>query len=70
MIVTETITINDKQYVHTYSDSGLMIRGGSPDGDYCEAYDPAEFGRTYVETDIPVEVDNEELLNVLVGVEE
>ena len=53
MIVTEQITINDRQFTKTYSDSGYMIeRDGAQ---YSEAIDPAEFGRTYTETDIPIE---------------
>lgn len=43
--------------VHTYSDKGVKIHGGFPEGDYDEAYDPADLGRTYTETDIPVEDD-------------
>lgn len=58
MIKTETITINDKQFIRTYSDAGMMIHGGMPEADYSEAVDPAEFGRTYIETDIFIE--NEE----------
>ena len=53
MIVTEQLTINDRQFTKTYSDSGYMIeRDGAQ---YSEAIDPAEFGRTYTETDIPIE---------------
>lgn len=54
MIKTETVTIGEKQFIRTYSDKGMMIHGGSPEGDYSEAYDPAEFNRTYIETNIPV----------------
>ena len=53
MIITEQITINNRQFTKTYSDSGYMIeRDGAQ---YSEAIDPAEFGRTYTETDIPIE---------------
>ena len=53
MIVTEQLTINDKQFTKTYSDSGYMVeRDGAQ---YSEAIDPAEFCRTYTETDIPIE---------------
>jgi hypothetical protein len=53
MIVTEQITINDRRFTKTYSDSGFMVeRDGAQ---YSEAIDPAEFGRTYTETDIPIE---------------
>ena len=55
MIKTETVTIGEKQFIRTYSDKGMMIHGGSPEGDYSEAYDPTEFNRTYTETNIPIE---------------
>ena len=70
MIKTETITINDQQFIRTYSDAGFMIHGGVPEGDYDEAVDPAEFGRVYTETDIPIEYDEaeaEEIVNILTG---
>lgn len=72
MIRTETVLIGDKQFTRTYSDRGMMIHGGMPEADYSEALDPAELGRTYTETDIPIEGDTtaEELLNILTGVSE
>lgn len=56
--------------VHTWSDSGMKIHGGVPEADYDEAYDPIDAGRTYTETNIPIEQDEptaEELLNILTG---
>lgn len=69
MVQTEQITIGTKQFVRTYSDAGFLIHGGSPEGDYAEAIDPAELGRTYTETDIPAEEDAEaqEILDILLG---
>lgn len=53
MIVKENIEISGKSFVKQYSDSGYMVeRDGAQ---YSEAIDPAEFGRTYTETDIPIE---------------
>ena len=53
MIKTEQLTINNKQFTKSYSDSGFMIeRDGVR---YGEAIDPSEYGRTYTETDIPIE---------------
>ena len=53
MIVTETMTINGKLFVHTFSDSGYMVeRDGVR---YSEAIDPAEFNRQYTETDEAIE---------------
>ena len=45
--------------VRTYSDAGMMIRGGFPEGLYAEAIDPISAGRVYEETDIPIEEDED-----------
>lgn len=50
-IVTETI---DTTLTKTYSDNGVKIHGGSPEGDYDSAIDPTSAGRSYTETEIPV----------------
>ena len=57
MIKTETITINDRTLVRTYSDANLMIKQDGTGAVYSEAYDPVDSGRTYTETDeeIPTE---------------
>ena len=69
MIKTEELTIRGRQFIRTYSDAGMMIHGGVPEGNYEEAIDPAELGRIYVETDIPIEgeTEAEELLAILTG---
>ena len=69
MIKIETLTIGGKQFIRTFSDKGMMIHGGSPEADYSEALDPAELGRTYTETDIPVEDEAtaEEIVEILTG---
>lgn len=70
MIKTESFFVGKKEFVRTYSDRGMMIHGGSPEADYTEATDPADLGRTYTETDIPIEGDEaeaEEILNILTG---
>ena len=69
MIKTETLTIGGKQFIRTYSDAHMMIHGGSPEADYSEALDPAELGRTYTETDIPIEDEAtaEEIVEILTG---
>lgn len=55
MIKTESLTIHEKQFTKTYSSSGFMVER---DGvQYSEAIDPSEFGRTYTETDTPVEAE-------------
>ena len=53
MIKTENITINGRQLIRTYSDSGHYIqRDGAR---YTEAIDPADSGRTYTEMDVPID---------------
>lgn len=71
MIRTESITIGEQQFIRTYSDRGMMIHGGFPEADYSEALDPAELGRSYTETDIPIEGDTAEaIVDILTGVSE
>ena len=54
MIKTELITIDNRQLRRTWSDAGFMIeRDGAV---YSEAVDPVEFDRVYIETDILIEV--------------
>lgn len=48
MIITEKITINDKEFKHTYSDRGMKIKRENVL--YDEAYDPVGFDREYEET--------------------
>lgn len=55
MIVTEQLTIHEKSFTKTVSDSGFYIEC---DGvRYSEAIDPSKFGRTYTETDIPIDIE-------------
>lgn len=55
MIKTENMTINDRAFIRTYSDSGYMVeRDGIR---YGEAVDPVELNRQYTETDEPVEAE-------------
>ena len=57
MIKIEKLTINGRELTRTYSDSGYLIeRDGVR---YAEAIDPAELGRTYVETDELAEITDE-----------
>lgn len=69
MIKTETITVGEKTFIRTYSDRGMLIHGGEPEADYSEALDPAELGRTYTETETPIEQDTdaEQILSILLG---
>ena len=69
-IIQEHFLVGERDFIRTYSDAGMMIHGGMPEGDYSEACDPAELGRTYVETDIPIEPEEgeaAEILDILLG---
>lgn len=59
MIKAETITINGRTFVRTYSDANRMIKQDGTGAMYSEAYDPVDSGRTYTETkeEIPSEAD-------------
>lgn len=59
MIITEVITINDRQFIRTYSDENrYVVREGVS---YSEAVDPVGLGRIYTEGDImPAEEESEE----------
>ena len=68
-IIQEHFLVGERDFIRTCSDAGFYIHGGSPEGDYSEACDPAELNRTYTETNIPVDGGSgaEEILNVLLG---
>ena len=58
MIISEIITINDNQYLHTYSNAGFTIER---DGiEYGDAIDPVDSGRVYIETNNKIETSDEE----------
>ena len=54
MIIYESLSDG---LVRAYSDAGMLIHGGNPEGDYAEAIDPADLHRTYTETDTPIPAD-------------
>lgn len=50
MIITENVTIRDRDFIRTYSDEGrYVVRDGVS---YSEAIDPIGTGRVYTEGDI------------------
>lgn len=66
----EHFMVGETDFIRTYSDRGMKVHGGFPEGDYDVAEDPAALGRTYTETDIPIdggEVTAEEALDFLFG---
>lgn len=56
MIVQELIGEN---IIRTYSDAGFYIYGGFPKGNYIEALDPVDKYRKYVETNLPIETNDD-----------
>ena len=60
MIKTETLIINNREFIRTYSDAGFKIRKDGTDEIYDEAIDPADSGRTYTETDELIEIFEED----------
>lgn len=72
MIIQEQFSVGSRNFVRTYSDKGVLIHGGFPEADYEESLDPAEFGRTYTETDTPIDGadetgDKAEAFDILMG---
>ena len=72
MIIVEKYTIDNKDFTFTYSDENRYIV--RDEISYSEAWDPAEFKRTYTEGDImsDEEIENinteaTEILNILTG---
>ena len=47
-------------FIRSYSDLGVFIRQDGTGELYVEAVDPVKAGRTYTETDIPIEEKSEE----------
>lgn len=57
MVVTENVTIREKEFVRNYSNAGYMIeRDGVR---YSEAIDPIGYERQYTETDELIESDSD-----------
>ena len=61
MIIQEIITIDDKQFKHTFSDANYYIQKEGTEEVYVEAFDVIDSTVTYVETDkqIPHDENNE-----------
>lgn len=55
MLITTNETINGRLLIHNVSDAGYYILQDGTGIEYAEAYDPADSGRTYKETDHKIE---------------
>lgn len=67
MLFIENVTINGREFTHTWSDSHTIIRDGV---EYDEAYDPIGSDRVYDETNtlkemVCDEVTGDEFLDML-----
>lgn len=72
MIITELYEVREDgvRLMRTYSDKNMKIMQDGTGALYEEAVDPEFTGRTYTETDIPLEEEEgtaEELLNIILG---
>ena len=66
MIITERLS---DTLIKTYSDRNMIIEQDGTGIRFAEAIDPENSGRTYTETDEPIEHDEtaEEILNIILG---
>lgn len=60
MIVAKKQKFGKHYYLHTYSDAGMKIRQEETGDVYDEAWDLPDAGYTYTETDLPIEVGDDE----------
>lgn len=68
MIIVERVNLDGHDFTHTYSDDDrYVVRDGMS---YFEAWDPAEYGRTYTEGEKIEDSDTttaDELLAIILG---
>lgn len=64
------IQVIEGDLIRTYSDKGVYIHGGYPEGNYESAIDPISTNRVYTETDILIPSEpltSDQALNILLG---
>ena len=61
-LVTETVTLNDAQFTHNYSDDGHYVLQTDTNTKYVECYDPVSnpLNHSYVEDDELIPSDDPE----------
>ena len=64
MIQTENLTINDREFKRTYSDEDFYILQEQTGIEYTEAIDVMTANYTYIETDKPIEREEEEKTDI------
>lgn len=68
MIIRETVALNNRTFIHTYSDMGFEIE--RDDVIYGDAYDPIEYAEQRIYTEVITETEDlsaEEALNIILG---
>lgn len=64
MIQTENLTINDREFKRTYSDEDFYILQEQTGIEYTEAIDVMTANYAYIETDKPIEREEEEKTDI------
>ena len=59
MIVQEKTTINGTEFLHTFSDAGMMLLQVETETMYSDAIDVLPCKYTYTETDTPIESEED-----------
>lgn len=59
MIITENVIINNKEFVHNFSDEKFYIKKEGTEEIYEEAYDLPNMGYIYIETDKKIETEDD-----------
>lgn len=67
MIVQEIVTIQDKQFKHTFSDANYYIQKEGTEEIYAEAFDVITSTATYIETDKQIPHDEKDELKLTRG---
>lgn len=67
MIVQEIVTINDKQFKHTFSDANYYIQKEGTEEIYAEAFDIPASASTYIETNKQIPHEGEDELKLTRG---
>lgn len=67
MIITETVQLDGKTFIHNYSDSGFYIQKQGTDEIYSDVYDVPESNYTYIETEEKIPMDEENALKLTRG---
>ena len=67
MIKQEQVTIDSRQFIHTYSDDGHDLLQTDTGIVYSDVYDLVEYPHTYEETGDPQEITDSEALAIITG---